>query len=131
MGPRSCWQTRRRRPGNAGKPIRARSRQLAPADRYCGSRWWGLARPREACRGKIGGRYDDLAPVMVLHDVHAMFEARGADRLASTEIVDAFAQMEDRPWPEWKNGKPITPRQLAKLLDAYVSYSLNIKAWII
>ena len=27
--------------------------------------------------------------------------------------------MEDRPWPEWRQGKPITPRQLARQLEAF------------
>ncbi len=27
--------------------------------------------------------------------------------------------MEDRPWPEWKSGKPITLRQVAKLLGPF------------
>ena len=75
----------------------------------------------------MGGRHDDLAHVMVLHDVNALFEEHGADRLASTEITHALAQMEDRPWPEWKNGKPITPRQLAKLLDAFGIVPTSIK----
>ena len=68
---------------------------------------------------KVGGRYDDLAPVMVLHDIQALFVERDVHRLPSAEITEALAEMEDRPWPEWKNGKPITPRQLAKLLDGF------------
>ncbi len=27
--------------------------------------------------------------------------------------------MEERPWVEWKNDKPITPRQIAKLLEQF------------
>jgi hypothetical protein len=27
--------------------------------------------------------------------------------------------MEDRPWPEWKNGKPLTKTQLARLLSRF------------
>jgi hypothetical protein len=48
-----------------------------------------------------------------------IFDALAVDRLSSIEITDALAQMEDRPWPEWKGGKPITPRQLAKLLEPF------------
>jgi putative DNA primase/helicase len=66
---------------------------------------------------KLGGRSEDLATVMILHDTASIFAERGVDRLPSTEITEALAKMEDRPWPEWKGGKPITPRQLAKLLD--------------
>jgi hypothetical protein len=31
-------------------------------------------------------------------------------------VVDALAAMEDRPWPDYHNGKPITGRGVAKLL---------------
>ena len=27
--------------------------------------------------------------------------------------------MEERPWPEWRNGRPITQRQLARLLEPF------------
>lgn len=38
-----------------------------------------------------------------------------------------LAQMEDRPWPEWRNGRPITPRQLARLLDNFDIVPINIR----
>src|SRR5262249_2560912 len=37
----------------------------------------------------------------------------------SAIITARLAEMEDRPWPEWKHGKPITTRQLAKLLAPF------------
>ncbi len=40
-----------------------------------------------------------------------------ADRMSSAEIVKTLGEMEDRPWPEWRRGKPITVRQLARLLE--------------
>ena len=53
---------------------------------------------------------------MLLADLQAVFADCGADRLPSFELCNALARMEHRPWPEWKAGKPITPRQLARLL---------------
>ena len=44
---------------------------------------------------------------------------RGVDRMASAEIVEALGKREDRPWSEWKGDKPITPRQLARLLAPF------------
>ena len=38
---------------------------------------------------QMGGRHEDLAHIQVLHDVNAMFEEHGVDRLASTEITHA------------------------------------------
>jgi putative DNA primase/helicase len=57
-----------------------------------------------------------------------MFEARGTtDRLLSGEIVDALTEHEHRPWPEFKAGKPITPRQIARLLEGFGISPCNLK----
>ncbi len=33
---------------------------------------------------------------------------------------------EDRPWVEYRHGKPITPRQIAELLEPFKIYPKNI-----
>lgn len=57
--------------------------------------------------------------VLLLADIRALFEVRNTDRLSSAEIVEALATKEERPWPEWSHGKPITVRQLASLLKPF------------
>ena len=57
--------------------------------------------------------------IMLLEDIRDLFEERGVDRMASAEIVEALGKREDRPWSEWKGDKPITPRQLARLLAPF------------
>jgi len=61
----------------------------------------------------------DSPNVMLLEDVRKVFGARGVDRLPSQSICDDLAKMEDRPWPEWYKGRPITPRQIAKRLGGF------------
>jgi putative DNA primase/helicase len=56
---------------------------------------------------------------MLLEDIKALFEDKRADRLTSASIVDYLAGLEHRPWPEWKNGKAVTARQLAKQLEPF------------
>ena len=69
---------------------------------------------------EFGGRVDEeVAGIMVLQDVRRIWADRHADRLHSEDIVADLVAMEDRPWPEWKAGKPMTPRQLAKLLEPF------------
>ena len=53
------------------------------------------------------------AKTTLLADIHAIFADRGVDRIASSDLCEVLAKMEDRPWPEWKKGRPITTRQLA------------------
>ncbi len=42
-----------------------------------------------------------------------------AEALSSEDIVKPLAELEERPWPEWKRGKPITVRQMARLLKPF------------
>lgn len=57
--------------------------------------------------------------VLLLADIRTLFEARDTNRLSSAEMVEALAAKEERPWPEWSHGKPITVRQLASLLKPF------------
>lgn len=89
---------------------------LAIAD-LAGEQWPALARSIAELLG--GTRSDQSSAVILLEDIRRLFADRGADRLPSAELAEALASMEDRPWPEWSNGKPITPRQIAKLLEPF------------
>lgn len=57
--------------------------------------------------------------VTLLADVRMIFRELSATRITSADLCKRLAEMEDRPWPEWKNGKPITPSQLAVLLKPF------------
>ena len=56
---------------------------------------------------------------MLLEDVRRIFTERDAEHITTADMISALVAMEDRPWPEWRHGKPITPRQLAKLLEPF------------
>ena len=90
---------------------------LAIAD-LAGSHWPATARK---VAGDISADQldEDSHRVTLLADVRAIFQDLDVDRLPSTELVDALGKMEERPWMEWRNGKPITVRQLAKLLKPF------------
>lgn len=63
----------------------------------------------------------------LLADIRAIFQVTGHKNLCSAVICARLAQLEERPWPEWKNAKPITPVQLAALLRDYSVNPKNIK----
>ena len=90
---------------------------LAIADR-AGGHWPDMAR-RAARAAAATSDQEDSARVMLLRDIRDIFERRGIDRLPSMEIVGDLVEMEHRPWPEWKDGKPITARQIASLLKPF------------
>jgi putative DNA primase/helicase len=90
---------------------------LAIAD-AAGADW--PQRGREASR-LLSGRTaldDSSAGTMLLSDMKGIFEKSG-DRVSSTAAVAILNEMEHRPWPEWRRGKPLSPRQLAALLKPF------------
>lgn len=87
---------------------------LAIADAV-GGEW--PARARRAALALSGAADDGDAPgIMLLADLRSLFAERGVDELPSRDIVAALVEMEDRPWPEWRRGQPISTRSLARLL---------------
>jgi len=91
---------------------------LAIAD-LAGGKWPELA--QAAAKG-LSGSVDEganSAAIQLLADLRTLFSERHTDRLSSADICEALGTMEDQPWPEWKRGKPITTRQLAKLLAGF------------
>jgi putative DNA primase/helicase len=91
---------------------------LAIAD-AAGLEWAKLA--RQAATELCGNRdvEDESARTMLLTDIRNLFTGQKTDKLTSEDIVKVFGEMETRPWSEWKSGKPITQRQLAKLLKPF------------
>jgi putative DNA primase/helicase len=68
----------------------------------------------------VAGRHDEQTiTIMLLEDIKRIFTEDRTDRIASQELANKLAALETRPWVEWKGGKPITPRQLAKLLEPF------------
>jgi putative DNA primase/helicase len=63
---------------------------------------------------------DDLsAGVQLLTDIKQIFTDYEKDHLSSADIVAVLIVMEERPWPEWRHGNPLTPSGLARLLAKF------------
>ncbi|WP_119273135.1 DUF3631 domain-containing protein [Taklimakanibacter deserti] len=89
---------------------------LAIAD-TAGGKWPELA--REVAQGLNGSRDDESFGTRLLGDLFNFYQNVGQDRLKTEDILSYLISMEDRPWPEWRQGKPITARQLATLLKPF------------
>jgi uncharacterized protein DUF3631/bifunctional DNA primase/polymerase-like protein/primase-like protein len=91
---------------------------LAVADE-AGGDWPQKA--REAAMALTGGSTEGEASarVQALQDIRSIFLELKAVRLSSSQIVDELIKLEDRPWPDWKNGRSITAPQLARLLKPF------------
>jgi hypothetical protein len=77
-------------------------------------------RARHACTTSMAVQEDQSVGVMALRDIRDIFAGAKVDKMGSEQLVRAMAQIEGRPWAEYgKTGKPISPNQLARLLEAY------------
>jgi hypothetical protein len=57
--------------------------------------------------------------IQLLTDIWTMFEATGAAELLSRVIIDNLIADPEKPWLEYRRGRPISHKQLAGLLRAY------------
>jgi putative DNA primase/helicase len=65
----------------------------------------------------------DSLRMMLLADIRQVF---ASERMFSKDLIDALAEMKERPWCEVNHGKPITPRWLARNLADFGIRSANI-----
>jgi putative DNA primase/helicase len=91
---------------------------LAIAD-LCGGTWPEVARRAAVLLSGSTDEADTSRSIQLLVDLRDLFEREGVDRLASEQIVHALAAMEERPWAEWRRGKPLSKSQLAGLLKPF------------
>lgn len=89
---------------------------LAIADALDGD-WPKLA--RDAMNSLTNVEEDESAGVVLLEDIEGIFEAKKTGEITSADLVSALVGIEDSPWPEWNRGKPIMPRQVARLLKPF------------
>ncbi len=93
-------------------------RPLIAIAELAGGQWPERGRAAvRALQGKESSQ--DSAGVVLLGDLRDLFAREGADRLTSEAIVKSLIVMEERPWPEWRAGKPISARQVARLLSPF------------
>ena len=87
-----------------------------------GDDWAGPdGRAQRACQHVAGDADDDLgACEQLLGDLRAVFRAAGdPETLSTNHLLGALQALEERPWSEWRRGKPISARGLAHLLRPF------------
>lgn len=71
---------------------------------------------------------DDSEPadVMLLRDIGEIFASRGVNRIATSELIAELVMLDDRPWLEWRHGRPLTAQSLGRLLKPF---GVRSRAW--
>jgi len=61
------------------------------------------------------------AGIMMLRDIAELFATRPGrpDRIATTEIVNDLIAMEERPWADWRHGRPLSAQSVAKQMKPF------------
>ena len=90
---------------------------LAIAD-HAGGHWPETARTAALAVHGVAEEEGDYG-LLLLRDVHELFNTRDVSVLASADIVSVLVEMEDRPWPEYRQGREITARGVAALLGRF------------
>jgi hypothetical protein len=64
--------------------------------------------------------------VELLADIRATFDASGLDEITTKALIAALCADEERPWATYNKGKPISDRQVAKLLKQFPILSEDV-----
>jgi len=90
-------------------------RPLLSIAELSGERWTEYGR---ICAVKLSkGKSEVSKRTLLLSDIRDIFRKAQTKRMTSADICAELREMESRDWPEWKDGKPITVRQLARMLE--------------
>jgi putative DNA primase/helicase len=87
---------------------------LAIAD-LAGGDW--PKRARDAACVISGEGHDSAIGVELLKDIRLAFGDE--DAIRSKDLVAKLAEDPERPWAEWKHGRPLSPNQLGRLLAPF------------
>jgi putative DNA primase/helicase len=91
-----------------------------------GEHWPTSALSAFAALNEEGEEDDDIGP-MILEDIRRVFAEGNLSRLHSGDLASALVALEERPWAEWRHGRPLTSTSLSRLLKPYGVKSKQLK----
>jgi putative DNA primase/helicase len=98
---------------------------LAVAEQ-AGAEW---VRRATAAALELSGKADgsQSAGNELLADIQAAFDAKHIDRISTADLIAALLADDEAAWATWNHGKPLTPRQLGRMLKQYGIASKNVR----
>jgi hypothetical protein len=80
-----------------------------------GGPWLGYAQAAALEINEI--KADDSTSIQLLSDIRGIIE--DTDKIFSKALIEELVSLEDRPWATYNRGKPISYRQVSKILNAF------------
>ena len=74
---------------------------------------------RKAATAMEGAQDVTDIEIEVLRDIRAVFDADGSAEISTKALITALSADEERPWATFAKGKPVTDRQIARMLGKY------------
>jgi hypothetical protein len=91
---------------------------LAIAD-LAGGDWPDKARKAAKSVAEVKATLDASIGTELLNDIRAAFAKSGKEGLFSRRLSELLTTDPERPWAEYRNGRPLTQKQLGNLLAGY------------
>ena len=89
-------------------------RPLLATAELCGGEWPARARKAALALSQDVDEAEGSAVVDLLQELRQLFDSR--DRITSADLAEHLGKQSDKRWAEWRHSKPITQRQVARLL---------------
>jgi putative DNA primase/helicase len=89
-------------------------RPLLAIAQLCGGKWPDRAKVAALGLSADIDEAEDSAVVDLLQEFKELFQSK--DRITSADLAEYLGGQVDKRWAEWRHGKPITQRQIARLL---------------
>ncbi len=91
---------------------------LAIAD-AAGGEWPARARTAAVALSLSDTDEAESMKVQLLVDIHAIFQNVFEDRITTKDLLARLHELEDRPWNDYRRGKPMIARQLGVMLRSF------------
>jgi Protein of unknown function (DUF3631) len=106
--------------------VRANWKLLLAIAENAGDEWKRAAWQAAGAIEKVKATFEASIGVQLLSSIRAMFEANNVDCMTSQQMVGHLTADPEKPWAEYRHGRPLSQKQLANLLNGYGIYSETV-----
>jgi putative DNA primase/helicase len=82
---------------------------------------------RKAALALSATKPDENVGSELLADIRGVFDAKSVSRITTADLLAALIDDPEAPWGTYNRGKPLTARQLSKMLGAYDIHSKTVR----